>query len=303
VPRRLSLAIAFAAFAALSGCRSVAVKAASNAVAQSGGTYATDDDPELVRDAVPFGLKTMEGLLSENPRHEGLLEALAGGFTQYAYAFVQQPAELADLDGKLDDARAGRARAKKLFLRARDYGLRGLDRRHAGLAAKLRQGRDLAKLLAQAEKKDVSFLYWTASAWTLAIVNDKSDMALVGELAIPLAMMERALALDETWGAGSIHEFYVAYDASRSAAEGGGPEHARAHLDRALALSLNKKLGPLVAWAEGVLVQRQDRAEFTRVLERVVQADPGEEPKYRLANILAQRRARALLEHADDLFL
>jgi predicted anti-sigma-YlaC factor YlaD len=303
VPRRLSLAIAIAASAALSGCRTVALKAASGAVVQSGGTYASDDDPELVRDAVPFGLKTMEGLLAENPKHAGLLEALASGFTQYAYAFVQQPAELADLDGKLEDARAGRARAKKLLLRARDYGLRGLDDRHEGLAEQLRQGRDLAKLLGKAEKKDLPFLYWTASAWTLAIVNDKSDMALVGELPIPLAMMERALALDERWGQGSIHEFYVAYDASRSAAEGGGPERAKAHLDRALALSLNKKLGPLVAWAEGVLVQRQDRAEFTRVLERVVQADPGEEPSYRLANILAQRRAKALLEHADDLFL
>jgi hypothetical protein len=115
--------------------------------------------------------------------------------------------------------------------------------------------------------------------------------------------MDRALALDEAWEEGTIHEFYVSYDATRSAAEGGGPERARAHLDRALALSMNKKLGPLVAWAEGVLVQRQDRKEFTRVLEEVVRADPGREKRYTLANIIAQRRARALLAHADDLFL
>ena len=81
------------------------------------------------------------------------------------------------------------------------------------------------------------------------------------------------------------------------------PERAKAHLDRALALSLNKKLGPCVSWAEGVLVQRQDRDGFTRVLEEVLRADPGEVPRYRLANILAQRRAKALLAHADDLFL
>ena len=66
---------------------------------------------------------------------------------------------------------------------------------------------------------------------------------------------------------------------------------------------MNKKLGPRVSCAEGVLVQRQDRAEFTRVLEEVVRADPGEVPRYRLANVLAQRRAKALLAHADDLFL
>jgi predicted anti-sigma-YlaC factor YlaD len=287
----------------VSGCRSAAVSTVADAVAHSGGTYASDDDPELVRDAVPFGLKTMEGLLAENPRHEGLLTALASGFTQYGYAFVQADAEQADLDGKLDLARAGRERAKKLFLRARDYGLRGLEVRHEGIADRIRAGRDLPGVVAKAEKGDVPLLYWTASSWALAVVNGKADMALVAELPVVAAMMDRALALDEAWEEGTIHEFYVSYDATRSAAEGGGPERARAHLDRALALSMNKKLGPLVAWAEGVLVQRQDRKEFTRVLEEVVRADPGREKRYTLANIIAQRRARALLAHADDLFL
>jgi len=287
----------------LSGCRSAAVSTVADAVAHSGGTYASDDDPELVREAVPFGLKTMEGLLAENPRHEGLLTALASGFTQYGYAFVQADAEQADLDGKLDLARAGRERAKKLFLRARDYGLRGLEVRHEGIADRIRAGRDLPGVVAKAEKGDVPLLYWTASSWALAVVNGKADMALVAELPVVAAMMDRALALDEAWEEGTIHEFYVSYDATRSAAEGGGPERARAHLDRALALSMNKKLGPLVAWAEGVLVQRQDRKEFTRVLEEVVRADPGREKRYTLANIIAQRRARALLAHADDLFL
>ncbi len=287
----------------LAGCRSAALSVVAGAMSQSGSTYATDDDPELVREAVPFGLKTMEGVLAEKPRHEGLLTALASGFTQYAYAYVQSDAELADLEGRLEAARHGRDRARKLLLRARDYGLRGLEVRHEGLAARLRGGRELPKALGQAEKGDVPLLYWTASAWTLAIVNGKGDMGLVSELPVAIAMMERALALDEAWGEGALHEFFVSYDASRSAAEGGGAERARAHLDRALALSMNKKLGPHVAWAEGVLVQRQDRAEFTRVLEEVVRADPALEPRHRLANILAQRRARVLLDHADDLFL
>jgi predicted anti-sigma-YlaC factor YlaD len=216
---------------------------------------------------------------------------------------VQADADLDDLDGRIDAARAGRERAKKLFLRARDYGLRGLDARHRKMAGRLRAGGDVGKALADARKEDVPLLYWTASAWTLAVANGKGDMALVAELPVPIAMMERALALDEGWGEGSLHEFFVAYDATRSAAEGGGPQRAKAHLERALALSLNKKLGPRVSWAEGVLVQRQDRAEFTRVLEEVVRADAGEVPRHRLANILAQRRAKALLAHADDLFL
>lgn len=289
---------------ALSGCRGIALSLAADAASGSGESYGKDDDPDLVRAAVPFGLKTMEGLLEEKPRHEGLLTALAGGFTQFGYAFVQQDADLADMDGKLDVARAGRERARKLYLRARDYGLRGLDVRHAKIADKLRGGGPGARAaLDAARKPDVPLLYWTASAWALAISNGKGDMRLVAELPVPVAMMERALALDEAWNEGAIHEFFVVYDATRSAAEGGGPERAKAHLDRVLALSMKKKLGPLVSWAEGVLVQRQDRAGFTRVLEEVVRADPGADPKLRLANVLAQRRASALLAHADDLFL
>jgi predicted anti-sigma-YlaC factor YlaD len=302
VTHRLALIAALAA-TTLPGCRTIAVRAAADAVASSGDTYARDDDPELVRQAIPFGLKTMEGLLAEQPEHVPLLLALASGFTQYGYAFVQADADAADLAGRLGQARAGRDRARRLYLRARDYGLRGLEARHRGLSGKLRSARDPTRALAVAGREDVPLLYWTASAWALAISNGKGDMALVAELPVPVAMMTRALGLDEAFDQGAIHEFFVAFDATRGAAEGGGRERAREHLDRALALSMNAKLGPRVSFAEGVLVQAQDRAEFTRVLEEVLRADPDAAPRHRLANVLAQRRARLLLDHADDLFL
>lgn len=292
-----------AALVLASGCKSVALKFAADAAASTGDNYARDDDPQLVRDAVPFGLKTMEGVLEEKPDHEGLLTALASGFTQYGYAFVQTDADLDDLDGRLEPARAERERARKLYLRARDYGLRGLDVRRR-LAGRLRNGgADARDALSKARKGDVPLLYWTAASWALSIAANKGDMQAVAELPTPVAMMERALALDESWGDGAIHEFFVTYDATRSAAEGGGPERAKAHLDRVMALSMNKKLGPRVSWAEGVLVQQQRRDEFVRVLQEVVRADPGAVPRFRLANLIAQRRAKALLAHVDDLFL
>ena len=287
----------------LTGCRTIAVHMMSDAVADSGASYAKDDDPELVRQAVPFGLKTMEGLLDENPDDERLLTALASGFTQYAYAFVQTDADLADLSGQLEVARAGHERARKLFLRARDYGLRGLEVRHKGLRGALLAGGDLAKPLGALKREDVPLLYWTASSWALAISDGKNDMSLVAQLPQAVGMMERALSLDEGWGEGSLHEFFVSYDATRTEAEGGGPARAKEHLDRALALSKGEKLGPRVAYAEGVLVGLQDRGEFTRTLTDVLGVDAEAVPRYRLANILAQRRARALLAHADDLFL
>jgi len=274
----------------------------ADAVSESGDSYARDDDPELVKAAVPFGLKTMEGLLEVQPNHDGLLRGLTSGFTQYSYAFVLQDADLIEMSGKSSQAKAERQRAKKLFLRARDYGLRGLEQKYPGLPAKLKGAKDLEAALLQLRKDDVRLLYWTAAAWALAISSAKGDMELVSELPAPVAMMRRGLELDESFDHGAFHEFFITWDGSRSEADGGGPKRAKEHLDRALALSNGKKLSPLVSYAETVLVQSQDRVEFTRVLEQVLSADVNASPEFRLANVLAQQRARALLDHMDDLF-
>jgi predicted anti-sigma-YlaC factor YlaD len=304
--RRRAAAFLSAALLPLAGCGGLASKVAASALTSGGGeAYARDDDPELVRAAVPFGLKTMEGVLEARPDDAALLLALARGFTQYGYAFVATDADAADLNGKLAEARALRERARRLFLRARDYGLRALDEEYDGLGAALREARDPAAVLAKAElnREAVPYLYWTASAWALAIANGKGDMGLVATLPIPVTMMERALALDEAWDEGALHEFFLAYLAGRSAAEGGGPEKVRAHRDRALALSMNKKLGPRVSYAEGFLVQAQDRAAFETTLREVLEANLEDAPRLKLVNVLAQRRARLLLDHVDDLFL
>src|ERR1044071_3974376 len=75
-----------------SGCsiRRYALNQASDALAGSGSSFSSDDDPELVKAAAPFSLKLMESLLAENPQHTGLVTGGRSGFTPYAYPFVQQ---------------------------------------------------------------------------------------------------------------------------------------------------------------------------------------------------------------------
>src|SRR5256885_808548 len=123
---------------ASSGCsiRRYALNQAANALAQSGASFASDDDPELIKAAAPFSLKLMESLLAENPRHPGLLAAAASGFTQYAYAFVQEDADEVEPRDLLA-AEALRMRARRLYLRAKGYGLRGLEVRHPGFGKAL----------------------------------------------------------------------------------------------------------------------------------------------------------------------
>jgi len=293
--------LAFPAALALvcSGCFS---SFATNLVADalSGpGTLGTDDDPELVRDAAPFGLKTMESVLQSQPKHVGLLTSLASGFTQYGYAFVQQDADKAELEGRNGPAQVFRVRARKLLLRARDYGLTGLELSSPGITEKLKSMRGLGEAVAPLKKEDLPLVYWTAAAWALAISNGKEDMGLVAELPAPEALMKRALELDETWDEGAVLEFFVSFEASRP---GGTEAGAKSFLDRSLKLSGGQHLGVQVSWAEGVLVQAQKREEFEKVLKAVLAADVNASKKNRLANTIAQRRAKLLLDHASDLF-
>src|SRR3989304_1565538 len=70
---------------ALGGCsiKTMAVNTLGNALSEGTSGFAKDEDPELVRDAVPFALKTIESLIDQSPKHRGLLTAACSGFTQY----------------------------------------------------------------------------------------------------------------------------------------------------------------------------------------------------------------------------
>ena len=102
--RNVRLSAAFLALGLLAGpgcttLKHTAVNQLGNALAESGSGFATDDDPELIRAAAPFSLKLIESLLAETPAHRGLRLAAASGFTQYAYVFLEQDADLmADQD-------------------------------------------------------------------------------------------------------------------------------------------------------------------------------------------------------------
>jgi len=302
--RWLLCAAAATAVLLLTGCsvQRLAVRAAAGALAGGADLYASDDDPELVREALPFGLKTIEGLLTRDPRNPGLLLAAASGFTQYSYAFIQQDADFVEAT---DLARATelRTRARRLYLRALGYGWRGLEADFPGLRARLQSDPGAAdQALAGLRKEHVPLLYWTAASWAAAIALAKDDGELSADLTTVEAMMRRALALDETWGQGVLHDFFLTYEGSR-ASVGGSAARAREHFTRAMAIAHNQRVAPLVNLAETVAVASQDRAEFESLLERALALDADAVPEQRLANLISQRRARWLLARADELFI
>ncbi len=286
----------------LSGCsiKKMAINKLGDALSGSGTGFASDDDPELVKAAVPFSLKLIESLLAESPQHKGMLLAACSGFTQYSFAFVNQDAdELEDTD--IAAATRMRVRAKRLYLRARGYGLRGLEVKHAGFEQALRKNPKAA--VKSATASDVPLLYWTAAAWGSAISVSKDDPALVSDQIIVEALIDRALELDEDFDRGAIHGVLISYEMARQGVTGDPALRSKKHFDRAMKLSGGKLASPLVSFAESVSVQNQNRAEFQALLDQALVINPDAVPESRLQNLVAQRRARWLLSRVDDLII
>jgi predicted anti-sigma-YlaC factor YlaD len=285
-----------------SGCsiRRMAINKVSDALASGGTTMASDDDPELIKAAAPFSLKLMETLLAQNPKHDGLLRAASGGFAQYAYAFVQQDAEEME-DTDLAGATRLRTRARKLYLRAHNYGLQGLAARHPGFEQALRKSpREAVK---QARKADVPLLYWTAVSWAAAVSLSKDNPELIGELPMVDALIDRAVELDEAFDYGAIHGFLITYEMSRAAKSGDPAARSRQHFERAVALSKGQLAGPYISYAEAVCEQAQDAKQFKTLLNQALAINPDARPEWRLENLVLQRRAQWLLSRMDQLFL
>lgn len=282
----------------LGGCsiQRVAVDVVGDALAGGSDVYASDNDPELIREAIPFGLKTYESLLEVSPEHEGLLLAAGKGFVAYAY-LLQQEADLIDAED-LKRARELRARASNLYLRGRDYALRGLELHHPGFTAAVKA--DAPAAIAATTVEDAPYLYWAGAGWAGALGAAKDNLDLVAELATASALVQRVLDVDEGYDLGAAHEFMISYEGGRPS---GSTEKARRHYERALALSNGLRASTHLALAETVAVKEQNLDEFRSLLQAALAVDPEAEPKLRLVNSIAQRRARWLEARIPELFI
>jgi predicted anti-sigma-YlaC factor YlaD len=289
--------MALAAGASACSIKTMAVKTVANTLSDTGDVFSRDNDPELIRDAVPFALKLYESLLESVPDHAPLLVATCSSFTQYANAFVQSEADIVRFDN-YDEAKRLNARALALYLRGRDYCMRALDVRSRGIAARLSE--DPPAALARATRGDVPLLYWTAASWGLAIALAPDRPELLIDFPVVRALVDRALALDESWNKGALHEMLITIEGVETF--GGTRAKAREHFDRAVALQKGLSPGPYVALAMSVSLAAQERAEFERLLNQALEIDPEGDPSNRLATLVTQRRAKALLEHVTSLF-
>jgi predicted anti-sigma-YlaC factor YlaD len=267
----------------------------------SADVFSTDNDPELVGDALPFAIKLYESLLASMPGHQGLRLRTGSLYIMYANAFVQTPADMTPRR-ELEAKEYLLARAKNLYLRGRDILFVGLEKRNPLIRKQLKE-RKYKEAMAPFRREDVSLLYWTAVGWVAAFGVDPFDMELGQTLPQTAAMMERVAELEPGYGHGALDTFYVNYYGSLPEYLGGDAAKARAYFEKAQAIAGASDTSALMALATTVCINEQNAAEFKNLLGQVLAFDPDKSPENRLVNILNQRKARWLLAHIDDFFI
>lgn len=296
-----STSLALAAALSLAGCSfdQYALDRLTSGFAAGAEAFANEDDPELVRYSMPITLKAMEAVLLRDPENTDVLTAAAAAFSLYGYAFVQRDAqklEYVNYRAFLET----QERALRLFLRARDYGLRSLEVRHPGIAVALL--RDPFRAVEVLSTEDVDAAYWCAGAWGLAISAGRDRPELLADIDAVRALLRASLILEESYGEGALHRAMIVVEGLPEIM-GGSTERAREHFRRAIELSGGQVAETYVSLAENVALPAQDQEEFVQLLTRALEIDLDARPRLRLSNRLAQSRARELLEQLDDLFL
>jgi len=297
--------IALSALLVLDFCsiKKMAMNQVANALTAPGGStvFTGDNDPELVGEALPFAIKMYESMMVSIPWHAGLKLRTGSLYIMYANAFLQNPAEMLP-EKELEKQEFLLNRAKNLYLRGRDIVLHALDKKYPGFLKNMNE-KKYDQALAPMKKEDAPFLYWGAAGWMGAYAIEPLDMKIGLTMPGAKAMMERVLQVDNNFEKGTIHDFYVSYYGAMPGNMGGDASKAREHYKKALEASGGKTTSPHLSLATTVSVNEQNYKEFKELLNKVLEVDPDADPGNRLVNILNQRRARWLLEHANDFFV
>jgi len=284
------------------GCsvQSWALKKVSNSLASGDPTvYTSDDDPVLIGDALPFTIKLYETLLSKDSLNDQLLLATGKLFCLYSQGYILFPSDT--LNDTLEQKKIAAKRAKKLFLRGRDYILRGLDVRHSGFLSRLNSSSP-DSALGMTTIKDTDYLYWSAMAWMGAIAADRGDLGLGMTMKKALSLVNKVQSLDSSYGSGALNEFFCVYYSSAPKSLGGDTSTARAHIIKAIELSDNSRSSVFVTAANFAAHKSKNRDEFSTMLERAMLVDLNLHKENRLINTIYQHRAKWMIEHSERYF-
>jgi len=269
----------------LSGCAAMISNAASGLADNLSIAMLNQDDPETVRAGMPSYMILMDSFVEGSPDDPAMLSAAANLYASYGTVFV---------DDEL--------RALRLTARARQYASKAMCTSYAGACTWDSMTYDeFVSSLQQVTAKQADLLYVYGFAMVAYIRAHSSDWNAKAELPQAEALLNHYLAIAGDTAKPAAHTFIGILLTIRPPSMGGKPEEARAHFEKALAMTGGNDLGVKVEYAKGYAKMLYERELHDRLIGEVLEASPYVDG-FTLMNVLAQEQAERLAAEADDYF-
>jgi hypothetical protein len=293
--RTLVLAAAAALAFSSTGCiKAMLTNGQISATRKASGAMDTIADFEMGKTAIAAGLAQFEGMHRLAPDNTDALFLLTKGWTGYGFAVCEDAMEIAQDKGNDDLAAYHKKRARMAYERAVFYGLELLGHTADGFKA-AKKNEDTFKKWLDANfdsKEDAENLFWVGYAWLARVNVAKDDPALVGELFIGVAMLEKSFQIEPDYNHYSGEVALASYHSRTAMSE---MAQSKQMFEDALAKTERKALVVQLNYATRYACIKGDRALYEKMLNEVLTADDPD-PQQRFTNMIAKRRARRALE-------
>lgn len=272
----------------LEGCiQTLAVRSMGGIMDYGFETFNEESDLQLAQQALGSNLKLIEALIKADPDNEKFLLYAAQGYNAYGLGFAE------------DDSIQ---RARMFYLRAKNYGLRILEKNSAFRDALNRDLSTFTNALESFTRDDVPAVFWTASSWFSYINISRTDVSALADISKATAMMKFVLANDPEYYYGGAYLFLGAIEGSTPQALGGRPEKSKEYFEKCFSVSGGKFLLADLYYAETYAVQIQDQNLFEALLAKIDTASIDILPEARLPNAIAKHKAKLLAAKINELF-
>lgn len=261
-------------------------------------------DATIAVQGMPSGIMQLEAMHHLSTENQQLRVELAKAYLGYAYARVEVDFEIKEAEGDLDAADIYRARARRLYQRARDLALGAMRLQDPGIDKAIEEGdKAVAAHLKRVytDVEDIDPLFWTALTWGAMVNMAADDPDALADMPVAKVMAEHVVALDPGYGHGAALVFLGGYECGFPEFLGGSIKKGSEIFERALKITGRRVHAVHLSYARLCSLNARNKEQYVELLTEILEA-PDQGNDLRLQNKFARARAERYIMETADLF-
>ncbi len=253
--------------------------------------------PKVIEKTLTKKIADLEDASLNGFNDEKLILELVEAKVQYGYGYLLDQADRI-YDDDYSKAQLYQNNAQKVFLDAIQLSEGLLIGRHNQFNDWINN----PEIVISFNQNDVPYLYWLAASYGGMISSSRANPNWVIHLPKIGFLLEKAISIDPNWNKGALYSAMISYTVSRPDPPVNIRETAQLFFDKSVASSRNQDASPYISFAENISIKEQNKEEFIRLTNYVLDMDINQNPDLRLSNIISQERARWLQSKVEDYF-